>query len=428
MQFTKKISVTLASFALVANMAATPLLASEINLEVSGNGADSSNTTEVAATNNTVVSQTNNATVNNNINANSNTGGNDANKNTGGGVSVDTGNATTLVSVTNAANTNAADVENCNCDADATVKISGNGADSTNNTSLNLGGTTVLAQGNESSIKNYIDASSKTGYNDANRNTGGDVEILTGNAITQVEANTAANSNWAKVGANGHNQGGDVSLWITGNGVDSSNTIALNLGNDVLLQQYNDSYIKNDVDATSKTGGNEANKNTGGSVGIDTGNAGTGVSIDNAANFNWADVDCDCITGVSAKIAGNGYDSTNKIKANLGNDLNVFQDNGCGQNEVSFFFWNWNKCGTNNNVDAYSDTGKNDANTNTGTPEDDPSVFTGSSETLVAVENSGNSNIFGAAPEGTPVPGGNNGVNVNITFNLSDLLAALGLH
>ncbi len=428
MQFTKKISVTLASFALVANMAATPLLASEINLEVSGNGADSSNTTNVAATNNTVVSQNNNATVNNNIKANSSTGGNDANKNTGGAVSVDTGNAKTLVSVTNAANTNAAHVENCNCDTDATVKISGNGADSTNNTSLNLGGNTVVAQGNESSIKNNIDASSKTGYNEANRNTGGDVEIFTGNALTQVEANTAANSNMAHVGGSGNGNGGGASLWITGNGVDTHNTIALNLGNDVLLQQYNDSYINNDVDASSKTGDNEANKNTGGNVGIDTGNAGTGVSIDNAANFNWADVDCDCITGVNAKISGNGFDSTNKIKAELGNDLNVFQDNGCGQNEVSFFFWNWNKCGTNNNVDAYSGTGGNDADTNTGTPDDDPSVFTGSSETLVGVENSGNSNIYGAAPEGSPIPGGNHGVNVNVTFNLTDLLVALGLH
>jgi len=425
MQLTKKIAVSLASVAMFVNTTA-PVLAGEINLEISGNGADSANTTQVTNNNNTVVSQTNSSNITNNVNANSNTGGNDANKNTGGNVSVDTGNASSLVGITNTANTNAAEVTNCNCEQDAEVKISGNGADSDNYAKLNLGGTTHVAQGNYSAVVNSVNTDAKTGNNDANRNTGGDVEVMTGNALTHVELETTANSNWARVGGNGGNAGNGANLWITGNGADSDNDVYLNLGHDVLLQQYNSSYVNNDVDADANTGKNDANANTGGMVSVDTGNAHAGVAIDNAANFNWADVDCDCITGVTAKISGNGYDTDNKIKAFLGNDLNVFQENGCGYESA---FWWYNNCGIDNNVDAYAGTGYNDADANTVYNGEDPEVTTGDADSLVSVENAGNSNVYGAAPSGTPLPGNTgNSVNVNVTFSLSQLLAALGMH
>lgn len=424
MNYAKKISVGLASFALFVNTAA-PVFAGEINLEVSGNGADSHSTTSVQSGNNTVVSQTNSSNIVNNVSANSNTGGNKADKNTGGDVTVATGDAKTVVSVSNAANTNTADVANCNCNLDANVKVSGNGADSKNNAKLELGGSTTVAQQNNSSVKNMVDANSSTGNNNAGKNTGGDVIVATGDAFTHVDTQTSANSNWAQVGGMHATTGAGASLWITGNGTDSKNDIALSLGHDVLLQQYNSSSIVNDVNADAETGHNKADKNTGGDVMVETGDAHVGVAIDNAANFNWANIDCDCITDVTAKIAGNGFDSKNAIKAKLGNDTNVFQDNGCGNDYLSFF---WNHCGTVNSVDATGDTGMNAAGKNTGSYLGDPSVLTGDSETLVGVENSGNSNVYGATPTGTPLPGNSNGVNVNITFNLSQLLAALGMH
>ncbi len=425
MNYAKKISVGLASFALFVNTAA-PVFAGEINLEISGNGTDSSNTTSVESGNNTVVSQTNSSNIVNNVSANSNTGGNTADKNTGGDVVVASGDAKTIVSVSNAANTNTADVTNCNCDQDAIVKVTGNGADSENKANLSLGGSTVVAQQNDSSVKNLIDALSTTGNNHAGKNTGGDVLVTTGDAFTHVDTQTLANSNWAQVGGESGHAGTGTSLWITGNGADSKNDIALSLGHDVLLQQYNSSSIFNDVDAEAETGYNKAGKNTGGDVAVETGDAHVGVAIDNAANFNWANIDCDCITDVTAKIAGNGYDSKNAIKASLGNDTNVFQDNSCGNDFLSFF---WHHCGTVNSVDALGETGYNKAGKNTGTPlGGDPRVVTGDSETLVGIENSGNSNVYGATPTGTPLPGNSNGVNVNITFNLSQLLAALGMH
>ncbi len=425
-----KIAAGIASMAMIVNMA-LPLTASAASTEllITGNGSDSTNTTTVAQQNSTVVSQTNNANITNNVSANSSSGNNSASKNTGGDVTVGTGDSQTVVSVENTANSNVANVEDCNCDADASVTISENGADSENNAVLGLSSTTTVAQSNNGSIENNVGASSHTGGNKADRNTGGSVEVTTGNSITNVGILNEANSNVASVGGHSVSSNGDVSLWITGNGADSENNIGLLLDRGVLLQQRNSSYIENNVDADSSTGWNHASRNTGGSVSVDTGDAHTGVLVDNATNFNWANIDCDCLTNVTAKIAGNGDDASNTIEATLSDGSNVFQDNSC-ESSLEELVWGWdgwnNKCGVDTNIGANSTTGLNHADRNVGDPGDDPEVTTGDSETLVGVENTGNSNMFGTpveAPEG-----GNGGVNVNISFNLGDLLGALGIH
>lgn len=402
-------------------------------IEITGNGSDTNNTATVSTTQTTVVTQTNEANIDNNVSANSNTGGNDANRNTGGAVSVDTGDAKTLVGVSNTVNSNTADVDNCNCDMDADVLISGNGDGSRNNANLDMTNTTQVAQTNDADIDNRVDANSNTGKNDANRNTGGDVEVVTGNAWTGVWVDNLANSNWARVGGNS-NSNGSVSLRILDNGADTRNNIALALDRDVLLQQYNSADVDNDVDAKASTGYNEANRNTGGEVSVDTGDAKTKVGVDNAVNFNWADVSCDCLVDVLAKVSGNGDESRNSIKATLTDDLNVFQDNACERLPQGLFsifdFGRRHKSDEclDNEVDAYSGTGYNDANSNTGDPGSDPSVMTGNAESEVGIENTANANVFGSLPEDDQWPHneGSN-VNVNITFDLSDLLAALGI-
>jgi hypothetical protein len=424
MTMKKVIAVAFASAALMANVVA-PAFAASTTLEITGNGADSSNAANVSVAQNTVVSQTNTANITNDVNATANTGNNDANRNTGGHVSVDTGDAKTLVGVSNTANTNAADVTNCNCGTDAKVLISGNGAGSDNAATLGLASNTIVAQSNNADITNRVDADASTGYNRANRNTGGSVEVTTGKALTNVEIMNNANANWAKVGGNGQNNG-SVSLMILGNGADSDNSIALGLSNDVLLQQYNAADIFNNVNADASTGYNRANRNTGGSTSVDTGNAHAGVVIDNAANFNAATVDCDCVTDVTAKVAGNGTDTESTIGATLSSGLNVFQDNSCSANEWSFA-WRWNdpNC-IENHLNADADTGANKGNRNTGNPGVDPSITTGNAETLVASDTTGNANIFGDAPH-APTMGTWNGVNLNISFNLNDILHALGM-
>lgn len=426
--YMKKIATITASISMVVfTFLPGTVAASSLELNVTGNGADSTNTTAVTTQNNTVVSQNNNANITNNISANSSSGNNSASKNTGGDVSVDTGNSKTLVSVENTANTNTADVKSCACDTDAIVSVSGNGADSTNNAALALKNSTTVAQTNNGNITNKVYADSNSGDNKANKNTGGDVSVSTGNALTNVELSTEANSNWASVGGHG-NGGSNVSLLVLGNGADSNNSIGLALENETLLQQKNQASIKNWVDADATTGDNKAYKNTGGETSVDTGDAWAGVAVDNAANFNWASVDCDCLTDVTAKIANNGADTKNTIGASLLDGTNVYQDNSCETPEIWGFDWTWkwnHGCGIDNSLHADADTGSNSIKESTGYNGVDPEVSTGNSQSLVGVENTGNSNVYGSLPEHSVNVGG---VNINLSFDLSDLLNALGLH
>lgn len=418
----KKFAAGIASFAMLLNVA-TPAFASSTTLEIVDNGADSNNSVNVSSNTQTSVTQTNNSTITNNVSASSSSGGNSASKNTGGNVSVSTGDTATIVSVENTANNNVANVDNCSgCDTEALVHVSGNGADSKNNAGLKLENETKLYQTNSGDIVNKVKADSYSGDNKVSKNTGGDVEVLSGESITHVGVTTHANSNMARLGGDAS---GDrsVELKVTDNGAESRNNIWLGLDRDVLLTQRNGASVRNFVTADSSTGSNSAGRNTGGSVMVDSGDAFTEVLVDNAANFNWANLDCDCLTDVSAKVADNGADTHNKIKAYLSDDKDVFQDNSCGLSEVALFGGWHGPCGVSNSLHADSATGDNDAWANTADSSDDPSITTGDAETFVGVENTGNSNSYGTPSDSDWDFGG---MNFNISFNLGDLLGALG--
>ncbi len=422
MQIKRTIASVLASGALILNAFSTPALAAT-TLEISGNGSNSDSTANVSVSNNTTVVQSNNADINNDVNVDADTGHNDANDNTGGDVTIDTGDATTDVAVSNTVNSNTASVDCCDT-GDTDVLISGNGTHSDNNVNLDNNHSTTLYQTNNADIDNDVDVDSDTGYNDAEDNTGGDVSITTGDVDTSVTLSTVANANVATVGGNG-GEGGTLSARIIGNGSNSDNDIDLDLTNDVLLVQSNDADVDNDVDVDSDTGDNDADDNTNGDVMIDTGDATTDVTIDNALNFNFADADCGCLLDdVLAKIAGNGTDSDNDIKATLDGSQEVYQDN-CGDEVKDSFVWDvkGSDCGVDNDVDVDSDTGYNDAEDNTGGVDaDDPSLETGDADTTVDLTNAGNVNSYGSDFE---LPGG---LNLNLTFDLDDLLDMLAGH
>lgn len=397
----------LAATAMVVTMS-TPALAAEMNLTVSGNGVDSDNTVKVENNQTQNVVQNNEAKIENNISANSSTGGNSASRNTGGDVKVDTGDADTTVNVSNSANTNVATVDCCEA-KDTNVVVSGNGDNSDNKVKLGQNSNTNVYQTNDANIKNKVDANSTTGKNDADRNTGGDVKVYTGDATTSVTVENAANMNSAKIGG-GHDAGtGSVSAYITGNGVDSDNDIKLDLDKSVVLTQANDAWIGNFIDADAKTGKNDANRNTGGDVIVDTGDADVAVMVDNMANFNAADVDCGCLLDVTAKIAKNGDNSDNEIKAYLDDTKDVFQNNDGSLK---------------NKVDADADTGYNDADRNTAYDGSDPAVYTGDSKTTVEAVNSTNVNALGEdAMDDMPEVD----FEFNVSLNLAQLKALLGL-
>lgn len=408
--FKRQIVSAAAAGALFLNLA-TPALA-ETTIQITGNGAGSDNQALVSQTNTTTVSQSNTANVTNNVDADAKTGNNDANFNTGGQVVIGTGNATTDVNVSNNLNRNAASVDCCDA-GDTNVEVSGNGADSNNEVGLTATNTNVVSQGNNAKVRNDIDTDADTGGNDAYSNTGGDVAIVTGHAKAMVDVNTTANVNSAQIGGNGGSNP-SASFVISGNGAGADNKIAALLANTNVLSQSNYADVDNDVDADADSGDNDANFNTGGDVVIDTGNATVDVEVDNAVNFNHADVDCGCVWDVLAKIAGNGADTHygDKLDNIIGLTLTSSQVVGQGNN-----------ADLDNDLEYLdAETGDNEANKNTGEADSDPAVVTGHATSNVAVSNSGNVNTVGDFDFDLPeLP------EVDFDFNLSVLWAWLGM-
>ena len=399
----KRFASAVAAGAMIVNLA-TPAFAAT-TIEISGNGSDSDSTVTTAATQSTTVFQSNVSNVSNNVDADASTGGNRANDNTGGDVSVDTGDARVLVDVANNLNTNTAEVDCCEAFGDTDVLVAGNGSDSDNTVNLRTNNNTTLVQSNYADVDNRVDADAKTGRNDAGDNTGGDVSIDTGNATVGVSLSTSANANTARIGG-GNGEEGGLSVRILGNGSESDNDINLALESETELFQANVADVFNRIEADALTGENDADDNTGGNVGIDTGNALVGVEVDNMVNFNWADVDCGCLFDVLAKISGNGSDSDNEIKASLYDNLLVAQENGCEEfgGPVGALFNEGPRggdCEVDNNVDANAKTGYNEAEDSTGEADGDPWVDTGDASAGVELENSGNVNVYG---EGFELP------------------------
>lgn len=379
----KKITATLTIGALLTYAFTTNAFA-DTTVHVSGNGSSSDNNVAVSNNNSTTISQSNNANISNNVSTSSNTGGNQASDNTGGDVSIDTGDADSNVKISNIANLNSATVGCCASGGDADIHVSGNGTRSDNNVDLEQNSSTAVFQDNDADIDNNVDVSSHSGWNRASDNTGGDVEINTGDVDSEVSISSVANANLLNMG-NGGSGNGDVEVHIMGNGSHSDSSIGLSLNKSVVVVQDNDADIDNNVDVHGSTGGNRANDNTSGDVMIDTGDVDTTVEIDNMANFNSANVDCSCLMGdLMAKIAGNGSGSDSEITADFWNNQSIFQDN---------------RADFENDLDLHSKTGHNYASGNTGDwwfgGWSDPRITSGDSSSEVKVNNTGNANVLG---------------------------------
>lgn len=404
----KKLFSSIVALALVLS-AAAPAAYAETQVGNVGNGVDSSNTTSVNQSNTTTVSQSNNSVINNNISVKSNTGGNDANRNTGGEVAVSTGDSTTTVVLENVANRNVAQVDTC-ClaNGDVTVLNEGNGDSSSNKAYANAENSTGLFQNNNAYFNNNVDVTSNTGKNDANRNTGGDVYVGTGASDVGVGISNTANENRALLGGGSNaGNGGDLTLVNRGNGVDTYNKVSANFSNSTLALQNNNAAINNNLDIYTNTGYNDANRNTGGEVLVDTGASSVTALLDNRANFNAASLDnCGCVGfGEDTKVvnSGNGDSAYSKAYLNRDNASEVFQANNSA---------------INNYGSIYDNTGKNDANSNTGVYGEysDPAVWSGNSDVTVSAESVANENLLNngsVAMPSAPTTGGNTSGNGN---------------
>lgn len=259
----------------------------DLNVEVSENGADTYNKVKLNEANTNTLFQTNAANVQNTVNADAKTGKNEANKNTGGDVSIETGDADVIVGVKTVANSNSAVIGGEGSSSDLSAVIKGNGYDSKNKIYLDLAKVNTLTQANSAIVANNVDVDAQTGKNEADKNTGGDVKIDTGDAFAGVMIENKANWNWADVPCDC--VFGDVLAKVAGNGADSYNKIDADLTDALVLFQNNDADLDNNVDIYSKTGYNDADKNTGdvdSDPSIYTGDADALVEVSNYGDSN----------------------------------------------------------------------------------------------------------------------------------------------
>lgn len=410
-QFKRQLIAVLTAGSTALSMLAVPAFAATTtSLNITGNGANTDNTIRMETSKDTTVVQSNNAVVTNNVTSNSSTGGNSANDNTTGDVTILTGKATSTTNVQNTLNTNVAKVDCCNTGS-TTVTIDKNAAYSDNEVKLEEGrhgDSTEVFQDNKALVTNNVDSHSYTGSNDANRNTGGDVTIGTGDATATSTVKTTANVNVATIG--GGTQTGGLSVKVLENGANSDNTVRLELSHDSTIVQDNFASVLNMVDSTAKTGLNDAKDNAGGDVLIVTGKATAASAVDNMVNFNAADIDCGCLLNTEAKIAGNATDSDNTISAELGNDREVFQGGREGDGNFALLY---------NDATAYAKTGMNDAKYNVGGVQGgDPAIVTGAASSTTTASNTGNVNVYG----GNWVK---NLPSVSFNFNLSQIAKLL---
>ncbi|MCS7092052.1 MAG: hypothetical protein NZM26_01725, partial [Patescibacteria group bacterium] len=294
-----------------------------------GNGSGSANNGAFVSEHNSNTIQDNKAVVINSVSQDTKTGGNSASKNVGD-VNIKTGNANTTGTIITSVNTNVdgvvvaefnveddhigdivldfgnACIVNCSTLGGGNVANHQNGANSSNNALLDYALNTNKFQTNDAVVLNTLKLDSNTGKNYADKNTGGDVTITTGdanvsaNALTFVNNNIAGNVIYGVVNIFG-NLVGDIiapfgfglpccllsgNVQNTGNGAHSTNTADASVSSNDQLYQFNNANINNNLFFDANTGENEVSKNTDGNNTVNSGNANVTAQVINVANTN----------------------------------------------------------------------------------------------------------------------------------------------
>lgn len=432
--------------------------AGSASVENSGNGTGSTNNGSASIANNNNTNQSNSASVANDLNQTTVTGQNSTSFNVGDS-SIKTGDANTTGTVITAVNTNvdgvmisefniaddhvgdivldfgAGCVQGCNGNT-VNAENTGNGAGSDNAASSSATNNNTTDQTNNANIGSALTLTADSGNNDARFNTGGDSDIVTGDANVAANSLTFANNNIAGnvifgvvnifgdlIGdiilteeamnaACGGSCGGSATASNTGNGSGSANTsLASNNTNNTTFQS-NDADINNTLILDAQTGNNDASLNTGGNSTIQTGDANVQANVLNVANSNigggnmwlviineagrWigrifgapegsnmagsegTEFVVDPETGaVTASNNGNGANSTNQANAGTTTNNTTNQTN----NAV-----------INNQLDLSANTGGNSTSFNT---DGNSNIKTGDATIVANIVNFVNNNIVG---------------------------------
>lgn len=165
--------------------------ANSIEAKVSGNGSFSSNEINVNSNNLINVNTSNVTNIKNIVEGSANTGRNKANYNTGADVVIKTGNIKVKSDTENGINFSSVKVLASN--PSANISIFDNGSSSESKVVLNINSANNVYQNFSSDIGNYIVWDLSTGKNEAILNSGGDVEINTGDIDLGIFINNLAN-------------------------------------------------------------------------------------------------------------------------------------------------------------------------------------------------------------------------------------------
>ena len=160
-----------------ASSVETPCCASETEITISGNGENSQNSVDLTQTQGTDITINQDADIFNKVEGSANTGENTANGNNGN-VSIQTGD----IHVSGGIENGPINVHNVSASVpgqELSLKISGNGAGSSNNLTLSIFDPTNVFINSNADIDNFVHWDLNTGGNVANGNNG-DVSIVTG--------------------------------------------------------------------------------------------------------------------------------------------------------------------------------------------------------------------------------------------------------
>lgn len=359
------------------------------NIRNSGNNTSQSTDTENSTTQN--VQNNNDATINQNIHAVANTGHNIAERNIsiGGNAGMISTDDAAVVTAAQLNINNNATVLGGNTNNSLTLSQLNNTGDNTaTNTSADTKQLTAVQNNNKTTVIQNVDASTNTGENYAPRNIsiGGQAGIIqTGNAYTGSSLLLAGNGNVALVGGenNGNGPGSGASVVLTNTGDRYRATNEFRDHSQTTIANHNlMSVAQACFDCTVNTGNNTSNRNinTKGSAGIiQTGNA---------------------IIVMSAGVKGNANASTvNNSDTNTlytGNAANTGRDTNMSNNRQQFnnlTINNTNNSAVTQHMNAYANTGYNEASRNIALGGDAGVIKTGAAYIITLLNASTNQNV-----------------------------------
>lgn len=344
----KLVTAALTGMSVLA-LAGGALAATQITIENSSNGRDTTNSAVVKLNRDVYVDQRNVTEVTNKVTQDADTGHNDVRDNLGGDIKVTTGDIDQVISILTEAGMNTAEVNDCGCDYNVEILNEKNGRDSQNTATFSATDSKEVYQNNRTEVDNKLSQDADTGHNDVQDNIDGDVKVTTGDVSQSADVATTADANRADVSGNGKSAS-QFALTNSMNGRESRNTVTAGVSRDTYVDQANRTGVSTDSDQSGDTGHNDVKDNQG-DVSTQTGDVDQSASVDALVGSNALSADSCCEIEVTATNEKNSRESKNVLSL----VLSTTDESG---------FFQTNRQAVDNRNDQDGNTGRNDVRDN----------------------------------------------------------------